>query len=209
MAIAIAARLGGRKPPQFVQALLNQAWADVLTLTALRHGTESEEWREREEATSRIIDITCAASAPADPELAGQIDGALRQVGYHEDEASAIARRLSRSEDDESTSRTELTAKLKARARLGEGDGDELSRLLADYCSPEPDPSQAAALQEARERLCRNLDETERQMILLRLEGHSTAEVARQLGLDANVLRVRLSRLRQRLRERGVLTDWL
>ena len=34
----IAARLGERKPPQFVQALLNQAWADVLTLTALRHG---------------------------------------------------------------------------------------------------------------------------------------------------------------------------
>ena len=119
----IAARLGERKPPQFVQALLNQAWADVLTLTALRHGEESEEWRQREDATSRIIDITCAAEAPADPDLAVQIDTALRQVGYHEDEASAIARRLSRSDDDESTSRTELTAKLKARARLGEGDG--------------------------------------------------------------------------------------
>jgi RNA polymerase sigma-70 factor (ECF subfamily) len=91
----------------------------------------------------------------------------------------------------------------------GEGDGDELSRLLADFCSPEPDPAQAAALAEARDRLCRALNETERRMILLRLEGHSTAEVARQLGLDANVLRVRLSRLRQRLRERGVLTDWL
>ncbi len=123
-AAAIAARLGGRKPPQFVQALLSQAWADVLTLTALRHGEESEEWHEREAATSRIIEITCAADAPADPELAGQIDTALRQVGYHEDEASAIARRLSRSEDDESTSRTELTAKLKARTRLGEGDGE-------------------------------------------------------------------------------------
>ncbi|KAF1694299.1 DUF1631 domain-containing protein [Pseudoxanthomonas koreensis] len=120
---SIAARLGERKPPQFVQALLNQAWADVLTLTALRHGEESEEWRQREEATSRIIDITCVADAPPDPELAGQIDAALRQVGYHEDEASAIARRLSRSDDDENTSRTELTAKLKARARLGEGDG--------------------------------------------------------------------------------------
>ncbi|MCA0196861.1 MAG: DUF1631 domain-containing protein [Proteobacteria bacterium] len=116
----IAARLGERKPPQFVQALLNQAWADVLTLTALRHGEESEEWREREQVTERIIDITCAADAPADPELTGQIDTALRQVGYHEDEAGAIARRLSRSDEDEGTSRTELTAKLKARARLGQ-----------------------------------------------------------------------------------------
>jgi hypothetical protein len=122
-AAAIAARLGERKPPQFVQALLNQAWADVLTLTALRHGEESEEWRHHDEATTRILDITCTADAPSDPELAGQVDTALRQVGYHEDEASAIARRLSRSEDDENTSRTELTAKLKARARLGEGDG--------------------------------------------------------------------------------------
>ena len=126
---AIAARLGGRKPPQFVQALLSQAWADVLTLTALRHGEDSEEWREREAATARIVEITCAGDAPADPALAGQIDGALRQVGYHEDEASAIARRLSRSDDDESTSRTELTAKLKARARLGEGEQAEARKV--------------------------------------------------------------------------------
>ena len=128
-AATIAARLGGRKPPQFVQALINQAWADVLTLTALRHGEESEEWREREEATGRIIEITCAAEAPADPELAQQIDSALRQVGYHEDEASAIARRLSRSDEDENTSRTELTAKLKARARLGEGEQVEAKKV--------------------------------------------------------------------------------
>ncbi|RZA36332.1 MAG: DUF1631 family protein, partial [Lysobacteraceae bacterium] len=45
----------------------------------------------------------------------------LVQVGYHSDEASAIARRLSSADgEDESTSRTELTARLKARARLGE-----------------------------------------------------------------------------------------
>jgi len=125
----IAARLRGHKPPQFVQALLNQAWADVLTLTSLRHGEDSDEWRERQAATDRIVEITCAAEAPADPELTQQIDDALRQVGYHEDEASAIARRLSRSEDDESTSRTELTAKLKARARLGEGEQGEAKKV--------------------------------------------------------------------------------
>jgi hypothetical protein len=125
----IAAHLGERKPPQFVRALLNQAWADVLTLTALRHGEDSPEWREREVATGRIIEITCAADAPADPELAAQIDTALRQVGYHEDEASAIARRLSRSDDEEATSRTELTARLKARARLGEGEQAETKKV--------------------------------------------------------------------------------
>jgi RNA polymerase sigma-70 factor (ECF subfamily) len=43
----------------------------------------------------------------------------------------------------------------------------------------------------------------------LRLQGYSTADAARELGLDADVLRVRLSRLRQRLRAGGVLTEWL
>jgi uncharacterized protein DUF1631 len=117
--------LQGHVPPKFVQALLNQAWADVLTLTQLRNGQESEEWREQLEITRRIAAVTSAdpgaADAPlADPELTPQIESALMQVGYHADEAAAIARRLSSAEDDETTSRTELTARLKARARLGE-----------------------------------------------------------------------------------------
>jgi len=117
--------LQGHVPPKFVQALLNQAWADVLTLTQLRNGQDSEEWREQVEITQRIAAVTNAdastADAPlADPELTPRIETALMQVGYHADEAAAIARRLSSAEDDETTSRTELTARLKARARLGE-----------------------------------------------------------------------------------------
>jgi len=46
---------------------------------------------------------------------------ALLQVGYHPEEASAVARRLATpGGEDEHTSRTELSARLKARARLGE-----------------------------------------------------------------------------------------
>ena len=112
-------------PPKFVQALLNQAWADVLTLTQLRNGQDSDEWREQVELTRRIAVVTSAdpdsSDAPlADPDLTPRIESALMQVGYHADEAAAIARRLSSAEDDETTSRTELTARLKARARLGE-----------------------------------------------------------------------------------------
>jgi hypothetical protein len=120
--------LQGHVPPKFVQALLNQAWADVLTLTQLRNGQDSEEWREQVELTGRIAAVTSAGADPAgaseaplaDPELTPRIESALMQVGYHPDEAAAIARRLSSAEDDETTSRTELTARLKARARLGE-----------------------------------------------------------------------------------------
>ncbi|WP_322619037.1 DUF1631 family protein [Arenimonas daejeonensis] len=52
------------------------------------------------------------------------IQGSLTQVGYHAEEASAIAQRLvdpqAGADDDSSASRTELTMRLKARARLGE-----------------------------------------------------------------------------------------
>ncbi len=121
----IESALQGHVPPKFVQALLNQAWADVLTLTQLRNGQDSEEWREQVELTRRIAaatsaDAGAADAPPADVELTPQIESALMQVGYHADEAAAIARRLSSAEDDETTSRTELTARLKARARLGE-----------------------------------------------------------------------------------------
>ncbi len=101
----------------------------MLTLTSLRHGEDSQEWREREEATAMGSSRSPAPpTRPRTRTLAAQIDTALRQVGYHEDEASAIARRLSRSDDDEATSRTELTAKLKARARLGEGEHAEAKK---------------------------------------------------------------------------------
>lgn len=118
--------LQGRSPQKFVQALLNQAWADVLTLTQLRNGEDSDEWREQVDTTRRIVaatvvEPTADGTPVTDEELTPRIESALVQVGYHTDEASAIARRLSSADgEDETTSRTELTARLKARARLGE-----------------------------------------------------------------------------------------
>jgi hypothetical protein len=56
--------------------------------------------------------------------LRQDIQSSLTQVGYHDAEAQAIAQRLvdpqASAEDDSSASRTELTMRLKARARLGE-----------------------------------------------------------------------------------------
>ncbi|MEO8366822.1 MAG: DUF1631 domain-containing protein [Pseudoxanthomonas sp.] len=122
----IASSLEGHAPQKFVQTLLNQAWADVLTLSQLRNGEDSEEWREQVEITRQIVASTSgpeegAEIAPTNPELTAKVEAALVQVGYHGDEASAIARRLSSADgEDETTSRTELTARLKARTRLGE-----------------------------------------------------------------------------------------
>ncbi|HEY0333910.1 MAG TPA: DUF1631 domain-containing protein [Stenotrophomonas sp.] len=117
-------------PPKFVQALLKQAWSDVLTLTLLRQGEQSEDWAERQQATERIAEVTCRpAGGPPDIALGSEVESALLHVGYHRDEAGAIARRLSTpGGEDDVTSRTELTAKLKARSRLGEGGEDTAPR---------------------------------------------------------------------------------
>ncbi|WP_158636486.1 DUF1631 domain-containing protein [Luteimonas marina] len=116
--------IGDRRLPRFSRALLNQAWADVLTLALLRQGEDSEAWRKQLDATRRIVEACTRDDAPRDPELIAHIEGSLAQVGYHGEEASVIAQRLTSSRPDEeegdSASRTELAMKLKARTRLGE-----------------------------------------------------------------------------------------
>ncbi|WP_265309042.1 DUF1631 domain-containing protein [Stenotrophomonas sp. SRS1] len=110
-------------PPCFVQALLKQAWSDVLTLTLLRNGETSPQWQQRQQETARIAEVTCLTpgAAERDDVLGNEVESALLQVGYHQDEAAAIARRLSTpGGEDDSSSRTELTARLRARTRLGE-----------------------------------------------------------------------------------------
>lgn len=108
--------------PRFVQTLLRQAWADVLTLVLLRNGEQSELWRAHLDATRRIIEVTCARDSRLDADLATQIEQSMLQVGYHANEATAMARQLSRAPtgSDDATSRTELTVKLKSHTRLGE-----------------------------------------------------------------------------------------
>src|SRR5690554_164793 len=115
--------VGDRRLPRFARALLNQAWADVLTLTLLRQGEGSEAWRQQLQATGEIIESCSREDASGSPELAAHVESSLSQVGYHDDEATVIAQRLTGSVDDDEddpASRTELAMKLKARVRLGE-----------------------------------------------------------------------------------------
>lgn len=95
------------------------------------------------------------------------------------------------------------------RLDAGPAQSGNLPEMLAGLSTPQGDPAGAAAFRDAVERLCRELDDTERRVLELRLQGFSTAEAARELGLDGDVLRVRLHRLRQRLHAKGVLAEWL
>lgn len=68
---------------------------------------------------------------------------------------------------------------------------------------PDPEPGPAAQASYADQvRLClQSAEATDRHLLEMRLKGFTTADVARELGLDAGVLRVRLGRLRRRLLE--------
>jgi RNA polymerase sigma-70 factor (ECF subfamily) len=100
---------------------------------------------------------------------------------------------------------------LRRQQRLSKGPParPDLVEVLSSLSRSPPDPAQAAAFHDEVAHLCGHLDETERRLLELRLQGCSTREAADELGLDADVLRVRLSRLRQRLRACGVVTECL
>jgi RNA polymerase sigma factor (sigma-70 family) len=84
-----------------------------------------------------------------------------------------------------------------------------LPDVLISLCSSGDDPARAAQFNDQVRELCQLLSEAEYTILQMRLAGYRTAEIAAHLGLSAVALRVRLTRLRQRLQDSGVLDDWL
>ena len=97
--------------------------------------------------------------------------------------------------------------KRQQRDSVAAGDPQQLAHRLVSLSSRESDPASAAEFQDQVRKLLETLDATDRRLIQLRLEGQSTADAARILGVDADVLRVRLSRLRKRLRASSLIRD--
>ena len=91
--------------------------------------------------------------------------------------------------------------------RMDSPDSPDLADLVVSLSTS--DPAEVAALQDQTNRLFAEMNDADRQLIELRLEGYTTAEVARRLGCDSEMLRVRLHRLRRRLKDCGLLSDWL
>lgn len=114
--------IGERTLPRFIRSLFDQAWADVLTLTLLRSSEDSDAWRVALEDTRALV-VASFDGRPAPSEIQQRVHDGLLLVGYHEDDAQLIARKLcgiDTPDSDDVGSRTELAMKLKARARLGE-----------------------------------------------------------------------------------------
>lgn len=129
---AIERVVQGQKLPKFVHTLLTQAWTDVLTLTLLRSGEDSEEWQRQLEATEAIVSANSAGQRGQVSNALGEdIEAALTQVGYHVEDAGAITRQLvtGSAANDDAASRTELALKLKSRTRLGSEEEDTAPAL--------------------------------------------------------------------------------
>jgi hypothetical protein len=125
---SVEALIKGQKLPTFTRTMLSQAWTDVMALTALRQGEDSTQWRKQLMVAEKLMTIAQRpARAPVeqpDPDLQRDVEEGLAKVGYPEGDVTAIARRLLNpnlpEDDDSASSRTELTLRLKAQARLGE-----------------------------------------------------------------------------------------
>jgi RNA polymerase sigma-70 factor (ECF subfamily) len=79
-------------------------------------------------------------------------------------------------------------------------DNSPIDRLESD----DPTPSQVASAAELLERFLSQLDELDQQLIRLKLNGLSSVEAAAILGRDPAFVRMRWTRLRQKLRDRGL-----
>jgi hypothetical protein len=128
---ALDQRLAGRRAPRFLRTLLAQAWSDVLALSLLRDGEDSDAYRRQLAIADRLLDAAIEQrSSGVSPigaeeavELRSTIENALNQVGYHGDDAQAITARLLAEpdeDDDDPASSTELAMKLKQRVRFGQ-----------------------------------------------------------------------------------------
>lgn len=96
-----------------------------------------------------------------------------------------------------------LWRKLKRLPTSGLDAADSRETRLDRIPSPAPTPSEAATAADLLEQFLSQLDELDQRLVHLKLDGHSSAESAAILGCDPAFVRMRWTRLRQKLRDRG------
>ncbi|MHB8446913.1 MAG: DUF1631 family protein, partial [Rudaea sp.] len=150
---AIAGRIAAAKPNKLVRTLLEQAWTDVLALTLLRQGENSETYVKRLQVADQLIAATSTRGGEAKPppELRSEIETALDQVGYHKDDVQAVVKRLFTPGEavagEEAVTNTEIAIKLKSKQRLGEDGATPAAAAPRRKKAFPPDSAEARALE--------------------------------------------------------------
>lgn len=130
---AIARLLKRGKPAPMVRAVLEQAWTDVLALTLLRQGEDSQAYRRCLAVADQLMQIgTGSDIAKVDVKVREEVRSGLQQVGLHSDEIDGVVAKLfDPASIEKKTSHTELARTLKSKARLG-GDSPTAGKSADD-----------------------------------------------------------------------------
>ena len=91
---------------------------------------------------------------------------------------------------------------------INECDGASLASLVLAASGDSFDPGRDMELNERLAAIMEQLKPIDRKLIELRLEGCSTAEAARHMEMDSDLLRARLGRVRRKLESSGIAADW-
>jgi hypothetical protein len=104
-----------------VRAVLEQAWTDVLALTILRQGEDSQNYRRRLAVADQLMRLGGDNESVAlDATLRDEVRTGLTQVGLHEDEVDNIVSELFEPQKGEDkTNEAEVALTLKTKPRLG------------------------------------------------------------------------------------------
>jgi hypothetical protein len=109
------------KPAPMVRAVLEQAWTDVLALTLLRQGEESQAYRRCLAVADQLMQIGSGKDlAKVDTTVREEVRNGLLQVGLHGEEVEGVLSKLfDPGAVEKKTSHTELAHTLKSKTRLG------------------------------------------------------------------------------------------
>ncbi|WP_243038849.1 DUF1631 family protein [Dyella sedimenti] len=141
-----AALMAGRfercHPRGLLRTLLERAWSDVLALTLLRHGEDSEAFALRLRVTDQLLG---QLPVPDRPLLQAEVESGLQQIGMHAEEAVQVAQRLlgipaAAPVAQEGATATELALRLKQHQRLGEHAAPEPPAPATTPAPPPPAP---------------------------------------------------------------------
>ncbi len=144
----MAERFERCNPRGLLRTLLERAWSDVLALTLLRHGEDSEAFASRLRITDQLLGQVPVTDRSL---LLAEVESGLQQIGMHVEESVQVAQRLlgipaTSPAANESATVTELALKLKQHQRLGE-------HSSPDAPAPEPPRPPAPPLEPPEQRI--------------------------------------------------------
>src|SRR5574337_316972 len=150
-ASALMAERFAQSPPRgLLRALLDRAWSDVLALTLLRHGEDSDAFKAQLAITDQLLG---RLPTPDPRRLQQEVESGLQQIGMHAEESVQVAQRLLGAGEPNSAtelpSATDLALRLKQHQRLGEQHADPepvvASPIVKPAATAKTAPAKAAA----------------------------------------------------------------